>query len=324
MNAARLWVSAALLIAAAGLAACQTTQRPGSAASEPRGRVALTFDDAPLGNGAFLTGPERTAHLIAALDEAGVQGAMLFVLTGNIANTAEGAERLKAYADAGFRLANHTHAHPALSKTNVDVYLEGIDEAAAILSAFGGVSPYFRYPYLDEGRTAETRDAVRTALAARGLKNGYVSVDTYDWYMNALAAEAVAKGHPLDMDALGQAYVEILVSDLEFYDTIAQTTLGRSPAHVLLLHENDLAALFAGDLVNELRARGWEVIPAEEAYADPISTAAPDTVFNGQGRVAAIADAKGLFKRSELIAPDEDEDWLRADFIRRGLLPAAE
>lgn len=266
MNVVRLWLSAVLLIATAGLAACQTNQLPVSAVSEPRGRVALTFDDAPLGDGAFLTGAERTAHLIAALDEVGVEGAMLFVLTENIASTPEGAERLKAYVDAGFRLANHTHAHPALRKTSVDVYLEGIDEAAAILSAYGGVSPYFRYPYLDEGRTAEVRDAVRTALAARGLKNGYVTVDTYDWYMNALAAEAVSRGHPLDMKALRQAYVEILVSDLEFYDTIALATLGRSPAHVLLLHENDLAALFAGDLVNTLRARGWDVIPAEEAY----------------------------------------------------------
>ena len=146
-------------------------------------------------------------------------------------------------------------------------------------------------------------------------------MDTFDWYMNALAAEAVSKGHPLDMDALGAGYVETLVSDVEFHDSIAQAALGRSPAHVLLLHENDLAAMFVGDLVNELRKGGWEIISAEDAYADPVSANVPDTLFNGQGRVAAIAYAKGLYKRSELIAPDEDEDWLRADFIRGGLLP---
>ncbi len=247
---------------------------------------------------------------------------MFFVLTENIADQAEGAARLKAYADAGFLLANHTHTHPGLSRTEVEDYLAGIDEASAILSGFEGNTPFFRFPFLDEGRTAEKRDTVRAGLEARGLRQGYVTVDNYDWYMNALAAEAIKKGHPLDLEVLEDAYVENLVSNVEFYDQIAVATLGRSPAHVLLLHENDLAALFVGDLVNELRAKGWQIVPAEEAYADPIAAELPDTLFNGQGRVAAIAHVTRRYKPAELIAPNEDEDWLRADFLRRGLLPA--
>ena len=313
---------AALLIAVSSLVACHTGARTGLAELEPRGQIALTFDDAPMGDGAFLTGDERTSRLIATLEEADVHGAMLFVLTENIADQPQGPARLKAYAEAGFKLANHTPPHAGLSGTDTDEYLAGIDAAASILSDYGNTSPFFRYPYLDEGRTTDKRDAIRAGLEARGLRSGYVTVDTYDWYMNALAAEAVKNGHPVDMGALGAAYVETLVGDVEFYDRIAQATLGRSPAHVLLLHENDLAALFVGGLVKELRRRGWEIIPAEDAYADAISADVPNTLFNGQGRVAAIAHAEGVFKGSELISPDEDEDWLRADFIRRGLLPA--
>jgi len=321
VSLSRVWAGLSVLVLMTGVVSCATRQPDGAVPTEPRGRIALTFDDAPLGDGAFFTGAERTERLISGLDEAGVRGAMLFVLTENIAAEPGGAARLQAYAHAGFLLANHTHAHSGLSNTETEAFLAGIDEAASILSSFDGQAPYFRFPYLDEGRPAEKRDAVRAGLKARGLRQGYVTIDNYDWYMNALAAEAVSKGHPLDMEALGAAYVENLVSDVEFYDEIARATLGRSPAHVLLLHENDLAALFVGDLVGALRAQGWQIVTAEEAFADPIADEQPDTLFNGQGRIAALAYVSGLYKRTDLIAPNEDEDWLRADFFRRGLLP---
>lgn len=304
------------------LAACQSPVPDETPAQAPRGRIAITFDDAPMADGAFFTGAERTERLIAALAEARVEGAIIFVLTQNIANQAQGPDRLLAYADAGLVLANHSHTHPWLHRTEPSDYLADIDNASEILADFEGTAPYFRFPYLDEGRTVEKRDLVRAGLLWRGLRNGYVTVDTYDWYMNALAEEAVRRGHSLDIEALGATYVEILADNVEFYDRIAQASLGGSPAHVLLLHENDLAALFVGDLVNELRARGWEIVPALEAYEDPIADIMPDTLFNGQGRVAAIADAAGQLKRSDLIAPNEDEVWLRTEFIRRGLLPA--
>ena len=49
--------------------------------------------------------------------------------------------------------------------------------------------------------------------------------------------------------------------------------------------------MFAGDLIHELRAEGWTIVDAREAYKDPIAT--PDTLFNNQGRVAAIASIRG-------------------------------
>ncbi len=54
-------------------------------------------------------------------------------------------------------------------------------------------------------------------------------------------------------------------------------TIGRSPMHVMLMHETDLAALFLPDLVAALRARGWEIVTADAAFADPINRLFPDT-----------------------------------------------
>lgn len=81
---------------------------------------------------------------------------------------------------------------------------------------------------------------------------------------------------------------------IEFYDGIAKKVLGRSPSHVLLLYENDMAALFVDDLVAHIRLKGWEIISPIEAYKDPISRMVPDVLFNNQGRIAAIAHSKGM------------------------------
>ena len=75
---------------------------------------------------------------------------------------------------------------------------------------------------------------------------------------------------------------------------LARRTLGRSLAHVLVLHETDLAALFITDLVPGLRKAGWTVVTADEAYRDPLGKALPD-VPSAQGTLTeALAWEKGL------------------------------
>jgi peptidoglycan/xylan/chitin deacetylase (PgdA/CDA1 family) len=309
-------VLACLAVVMSSCGGAATTPAPPA----PR-QIALTFDDAPRGDGAFFSGPQRADALIAALDEAGVAEAMFFVLTGNIAAHRDGEDRLRAYARAGHTLANHSHTHPSLLRTGVPAYLADIDTASAILKELPSVRPFFRYPFLHEGRGAVERADMEAGLAARGLRNGYVTVDNYDWYMEALVTEAVRAGSALDMAVLRDMYVETLTATVEFYDGIAREAIERSPVHVLLLHENDLAAMFVDDLVRALRDGGWAIVPASDAFADPIGDRAPETDFNGQGRVASLAAEAGWTPR-QLIHESEDEAFLRAEFVRSGLLPS--
>lgn len=283
-------------------------------------RIAITFDDAPRSDGPLFTGAERANRLLKALDEVGVEGAMFFITTRNLARSGEeGIRRIRQYAASPQVLANHSHTHPWLHRTDADEYLKDIDEATRRLAEFDDVKSYFRFPFLDEGRDEDKRDAVRDGLKKRGLKNGYVTVDNYDWYMVSLLSESLKDNPKPDLDAWQRAYVEILVDAVEFYDRMAVDTLKRSPAHVLLLHENDLAALFVDDLILALRDKGWEIIPALEAYQDPIAEVQPDTLFLGQGRVAALAHLSGRARR-DLVHLSEDEEQLRQEFERRGLL----
>lgn len=267
-----------------------------SAHAEPK-RIALSFDDVPRQPGAFLTPDQRTQGILSGLAAAGVKQAVFFVTTGNLDKPEGkgGEERVMMYTGAGHLIANHSHGHRRLSQIPVKDYLEDVDRAAAWLRNRPGSRPWFRFPFLDEGRADKAkRDALRAGLARRGLTNGYVTADGADWNMESLTIAARDAGKHMDMKALRELYVETMVGAANFYDGLARRTLGRSPAHMLLLHETDLAALFLPALAEALRKDGWEIITADEAYADPIARAAPDTPSAQGTRIEAMAWEKGL------------------------------
>ena len=202
-------------------------------------------------------------------------------------------KRIQAYTNAGFSLGNHSHQHLFPHKEGVDTYLQDITEAHNQLKNFENVVPFYRYPYLDEGKDKKTRVRIRQHLLELNYNNGYVTVDNFDWYMDGLLQKALADDNKVNYKALKAAYIDILWGSILFYDELAQNSIGRSPKHILLLHENDIAALFIGDLIEHIRMKGWKVILPKDAYEDPIAINVPDVLFNGQGRVAAIAKSKG-------------------------------
>jgi peptidoglycan/xylan/chitin deacetylase (PgdA/CDA1 family) len=262
-------------------------------------RIALTFDDVPRGRGAFFTPDERTIRLIAGLHKAGVKQAAFYLVPGQIGtgDGIGGAERIEAYVAAGHVIADHSFTHPHLNAMSVSAYLADIDRAEAWLKGREGRRPWFRYPFLDEGGAdMAKRDAVRAALGARGLHNGYATVDGSDWNMEALTAEAVKAGKAVDMKALGGLYVETMVQAADFADRLSLKTWGRQPAQVIVLHETDLAALYIADLVGGLRADGWEIVTADEAYADPIARLAPDVPSANGTLLELAAWEKGIPK----------------------------
>ena len=300
-----------------GIWAALALATPGVAAK----RIALSFDDVPRHAGAFYTPNERSKRLISALDAAKVKQAAFFVTPGNIdkVDGQNGEGRIAAYVRAGHVIANHSFSHKWLSRTPAADYLADVDRAAAWLKGRPGYRPWYRYPFLDEGRRDLAKRAeVRAGLAARGLTNGYVTVDNYDWHLDALASKAKREGRDIDMAALRQLYVETLVGAADFYDRIARDALKRQPVQVLLLHETDLNALFVADVVAGLRKAGWTIVPIDQAYRDPIAAREPNGWFTNGGRVAALAQDAGRVPK-DLIDPRTDEAVLTALFDARVL-----
>jgi peptidoglycan/xylan/chitin deacetylase (PgdA/CDA1 family) len=283
-------------------------------ASAATREIAITLDDAPREDSAHFDGATRTAKLLATLKRAKVEQIAFFCNSARM--DASGAVRIKAYADAGHLIANHSHTHADLHQVGVQSFVADIDAADQTLRTVPNFRPWFRFPYLHEGTTVEVRDALRAELSKRNLLSAYVTVDTFDWHMDRMFQDATKAGKKIYSNRLRDAYVDLLTDSVEFYDEVAVKELGRSPRHVLLLHENDLAALYLGDLVKRLRKNGWTIISPELAFKDPIASVEPDTMLLGQGRVIALAAAKGYKGPT---GRWEDQAELEQEFERRGV-----
>ena len=276
--------------------------------------IAITIDDAPLRDTPLFSSADRTQLLIDNLTKAEVPDALIFVITKNLSEFTVGS--LEAYREAGFHIANHSHNHFSANDKDADVYTQDMTQAHVILSEFEHFLPFYRYPYLHEGGDRVTRDRIRDHLQSLGYENAYVTVDNYEWYMDALLQTAVVQGKDIDYAALRDVYVSTMWDTILFYDNIARETLGRSPKHVLLLHETDLTALYIADLVTHIRAQGWTIISPQEAYTDPLADIIPDVLLNEQGRVAAVAREQG-WEPSRLRHESENEDYLQELFERQ-------
>jgi len=288
-------------------------------------RIALSFDDVPRAPGAFMTPQERTDRLIAALRRAGVRQVAFFVNPGNLQQPwgAGRESQIAAYVRAGHVIANHTFDHPHLSEIGAAAFIANLDRAASWLNGRPGFRPWFRFPFLDEAAgDPAIRDAVRAALRERHLSDGYVTLDSLDWLLDNLIGQAHAAGRPMDLNALRDLYVRTVVEAAEFADRLSREALHRQPIQVVLMHETDLEALFVGDAVAALRAHGWQIVPIDQAYRDPIAAAEPDSPFLGT-RIGALASLPGQPHR-ELSPPANRIDLVTEAFNREVLhLPAS-
>jgi peptidoglycan/xylan/chitin deacetylase (PgdA/CDA1 family) len=277
--------------------------------------IALTFDDCPRRTDKLMTGMERAQKLTAQLEKHGIKQAAFFCNSPDKAP--DGPQRLKHFASRGHIIANHSATHPSLSKTPASIYKKDISKADQQLKDYPNFRKWFRYPFLHEGKTEKTRDEIRKYLAKHKYLNAYVTVDNADYYMDDLLRKAVAAGRKWDDEKLCGVYRDILKDDVAFHDELSVKTLGRSVKHVLLLHETDLNALCIGSVIQGLRDGGWTIITADEAFSDPISEREPNTLFLGQGRVAALAKEKGY--PGPLFSKWNEFEAIDGEFLRRGV-----
>lgn len=269
-------------------------------------KISLSFDDVPRRNTSF-TGKERSIRLLKSLKDAGVDRAVFYVNTAKASE--EGKERIRRYYQAGHIVGNHTHSHPSANRVGRDVFLEDFETAHRLLTSWGYKPTYFRYPFLHRSKETNSIIKIRNHILSKGYVDGFVTVDNYDWHMDNLFQEAKKQKRPINMDNLKKFYVDTLYKGIEHYEDLAKRVYGHSPAHVMLLHENDLAALFVGDLVKKLRDSGWQICSPEESYQDKYLAPFPSTVTrHGQGRIVAHATDKKIPK--PLVSGLEDERTL--------------
>lgn len=174
-----------------------------------------------------------------------------------------------------------------------------------MLSSFPTHRPWFRFPYLAEGRTAEFRDRMRADLGARGLTNAHVTIDASDWYVNQRLLARLAADPGADGTPFGDYLVTHLLDRARFYGGLARDVLGYSPPHTLLIHHNLTTALFLPRVLGAFRDAGWAAIDADTAYAHPVFRSQPDIAPCAHSLIWQLARADGRFE-DRLRSPGED------------------
>lgn len=254
--------------------------------------LALTFDDAPYGS------QELTRSLIRSLKESNIPEVM--VLANPCKGESEKAtiSQLKLYRDAGHLIGNHTCSHNRMKAVGVERYLADTLKADTLLQPLYQGQKFFRFPFLDEGESVAMRDQIRKFLATHHYRNARVTIDNDDYIFTFKLKEALSQGRKIDYSKLQSLFVQHVTDAADYYDKLAVETLGRSPSHVLLLHEMDATVRFIPALVTALRSRGWKIIPASQAYLDPLYNEMPTNTYANNGFIAQVhLEKTGVKKR---------------------------
>ncbi len=254
--------------------------------------VAFTFDDVPFESTPHYESNQRTEELIRKLSKLGLPSAIIFANPCKGKDEDSALQQLMKYREAGHLIGNHTCDHPRFDDVGLEDFSANIMRADLLLSPLFVGQKFFRFPYLNEGSEIGARNKMRDWLKQNSYRNGMVSADNEDQFFSARVNQAKRQGKKIDYEKVKNLFIEHVVTSLECDDQLAVKTLGRSPKHVILLHERDVTVMFLEDLTAEIKKRGWKIIDALEAYQDKMYLEQPQNTFAGYGIVSQLAFEK--------------------------------
>ena len=234
--------------------------------------------------------------------------------------TVKGKYVLSSWNNAGHFIANHTFSHPNFNSKNIsleDLKAE-LTQNDAIINKYSQYLPYFRFPYLKEGDTPEKINGFKQFLKEKNYKNGHVTIDASDWYINGRLVQRLKENPKADISGFREFYKKHLFDRAQFYDSLAFQMTDRHIHHVILLHHNLAASLFLDDLIQHFKSNGWEVTDANKAYQDIIYTSETDNVPAGESLIWALAKKSGKFNKV-LRYPAEDGAYEKPLMDKLGL-----
>jgi len=264
--------------------------------------IALTFDDGPdMADKTGLTAAERNAAILSQLADARLKS-ILFVARTDTDQKRN--DLIREWGNQGHRIGNHTATHPNIDDVSLAAYEHEFQLCDIAIRDMPGFTRRFRFPYLKEGNTIEKRDGFKAFLDVNDYKTGPVSVDASDWYYNQRLSARLKKNPLANRLPYRDAYLRHLYDRAQYYDSLSRTVLGRSVAHVLLLHHNLINALFLRDVIQMFRDRGWTIIDSETAFQDPVYAMRPNILPAGESILWALAKQQGV---PGLRYPGEDD-----------------
>jgi len=281
-------------------------------------QVAITMDDFSWANPVKLSSVERNGAILAALRTRSVKAALFVV--GRNADNETGKALLKEWNDAGHLICNHTYSHRNYNdaRMTTSVFEEDILHAEEVIKDFHQFRKLFRFPMLKEGDTAAKRDRLRLFLKQHGYRTGHVTIDNSDWIVDQRLRARLAKDANADLKPYRDYYLQHMWDRATYYDELSRKVTGRSVKHTILTHFNLLNGLFLGELMDMFKSKGWQLIDAEKAFADPVFMSQPKVLPAGESIIWSLAKASGKIDKN-LRYPAEDGEYEKAAMDKLGL-----
>lgn len=286
--------------------------------SKDKPKISFTFDDGmPSDIGEYKL-EIWNQLLLDNLEEYNLK-AILFSSGAN-KTSEKGKYVLTTWNNSGHFIANHTFNHPNFNSknTSLETFKLELTKNDSLIKTYSNYLPYFRFPFLKEGNTKEKIEEFRAFLKEQGYKNGHVSIDASDWYIDSRLVSRLKENPNADISGFRDYYINHLFNRALFYDSLSFQLTNRQINHVLLLHHNLAAALFLGDLIKHFKDNGWEVIDADEAYKDNIYNEVPNNIPAGESLIWALAKQSGKFEKV-LRYPAEDGVYEKSLMDKLGL-----
>jgi peptidoglycan/xylan/chitin deacetylase (PgdA/CDA1 family) len=270
--------------------------------------ISFTFDDGVTDDMPGYTFAKWNQMLLDNLDQANTK--VIFFVTGQNKADELGQALVRSWSNRGHRIGNHTYTHPNYGSKEIsyEKFAREFLSTDSVISQYPGYIKMFRFPYLKEGDTQAKVDSFRLLLKRNQYRNGHVTIDASDWYINSRLVMRLRKKPRADIEGFKKYYLQHLFERAMYYEDLAFKITGRHINHTLLLHHNLAAALFVDDLIAMFKSKGWKVISAEEAYRDPIFEKQPGNIPAGESLIWALAKESGNFE-GVLRYPAEDGSY---------------
>lgn len=280
--------------------------------------VSFTMDDPEITESPLFSASERNLKILNTFKHSKIKAA-LFVCGMRIDN-AEGQALLQSWDKDGHLIANHSYSHLYFNskKMNFETYRDDFLKVEPLIKGLVNFSKFFRFPYLKEGDSNEKRDQMRAALKEHGYRQGYVTIDASDWYIDERLRGRLKVDLKADLKPYRDFYLKHMWERSQYYNNLATKVYGREIKHTVLIHHNLLNALFLGDLIQMYKDKKWKIISAKTAYTDPVFQLEPKIAPAGESLVWASAKETGKFE-DILRYPAEDGEYERAEMDNLGL-----
>jgi peptidoglycan/xylan/chitin deacetylase (PgdA/CDA1 family) len=284
--------------------------------ADQRPEMAITIDDFNLFRAAPPVAEARNRALLAALHARNLKAAAF--ISGRNIDSETGKGLLREWSKAGHLIANHTYSHWYYHNRQFDEFAQDALRCEALIKDIPGFTKLFRFPLLKEGDTLERRDRMRGFLKEHGYRNGHVTIDASDWYIDQRLRARLSENPKADVTGYKDFYLSHLWERAAYYDNLSRKVLGRSVKHTLLIHHNVLNELFLKDVLDMFESKGWKLIDASSAFKDPVFSASPNILPAGESIVWALARESGKFE-DLLRYPGEDGDYEKPKMDKLGL-----